>query len=49
VSEQFSGLLVGGKKFAYFKTSNPERWRFSVKVTPARFVEFDGFSWGKTS
>jgi predicted DNA-binding protein (MmcQ/YjbR family) len=25
--------------FAYFKTSDPERWRFSIKVTPSRFVE----------
>ena len=30
---------VGGKTFAYFKTSDPERWRFSTKVTPDRFVE----------
>ena len=30
---------VGGRKFAYFKTSEPERWRFSVRVTPDRFVE----------
>ena len=30
---------VGNRKFAYFKTSAPERWRFSVKVTPERFVE----------
>jgi predicted DNA-binding protein (MmcQ/YjbR family) len=30
---------VGGKKFAYFKTSEPEQWRFSLRVTPARFVE----------
>ncbi len=30
---------VGGKKFAYFKTSEPEQWRFSMRVTPARFVE----------
>ena len=30
---------VGGKTFAYFKTSNPERWRFSTRVTPDRFVE----------
>jgi len=28
-----------GRKFAYFKTSDPERWRFSVRVTPDRFVE----------
>ena len=30
---------VDGRKFAYFKTSDPERWRFSVRVTPDRFVE----------
>jgi predicted DNA-binding protein (MmcQ/YjbR family) len=30
---------VGGKTFAYFKTSEPERWRFSFRVTPERFVE----------
>ena len=30
---------VDGKRFAYFKTSEPERWRFSFKVTPERFVE----------
>src|SRR5215471_5025135 len=30
---------VGGKKFAYFKTSDPERWRFSTRVTPDRFIE----------
>ena len=30
---------VGGKTFAYFKTSEPERWRFSVRVTPDRFLE----------
>lgn len=30
---------VGGKKFAYFKTSHPERWRFSIRVAPDRFVE----------
>ena len=28
-----------GRKFAYFKTSEPERWRFSVRVSPDRFVE----------
>ena len=27
------------RKFAYFKTSAPERWRFSTRVTPERFVE----------
>lgn len=30
---------VGGKTFAYFKTSQPERWRFSFQVAPERFVE----------
>ena len=30
---------VGGKRFAYFKTSEPERWRFSVRVDPWRFLE----------
>jgi predicted DNA-binding protein (MmcQ/YjbR family) len=34
---------VGGKKFAYFKTSEPERWRFSTRVTPDRFVELTDF------
>jgi predicted DNA-binding protein (MmcQ/YjbR family) len=30
---------VGCKTFAYFKTSDPERWRFSTKVSPDRFIE----------
>ena len=30
---------VRGRKYAYFKTSEPERWRFSVRVSPDRFVE----------
>jgi predicted DNA-binding protein (MmcQ/YjbR family) len=30
---------VGGRNFAWFKTSAPERWRFSLRVTPERFVE----------
>lgn len=30
---------VGDKTFAYFKTSEPEQWRFSVRVTPDRFLE----------
>mgnify|MGYP002784342626 FL=1 len=29
---------VGGRKFAYFKTSEPEQWRFSVRTTPERFL-----------
>ncbi|MDH5823297.1 MmcQ/YjbR family DNA-binding protein [Luteimonas sp. RD2P54] len=30
---------VGGRRFAHFKTSAPERWRFSLKVAPERFLE----------
>lgn len=30
---------VGGRKFAYFKTSDPERWRFSLCTSPERFLE----------
>ncbi|GJM10193.1 MAG: hypothetical protein DHS20C11_24690 [Lysobacteraceae bacterium] len=30
---------VAGKKFAYFKTSEPEQWRFSIRVSPDRFLE----------
>ena len=30
---------VGGKTFAYVKTSEPERGRFSMRVTPERFLE----------
>ena len=30
---------VGEKNFAYFKTSEPEQWRFSIRVTPAHFLE----------
>ena len=35
----FLVYTVGGRKFAYFKTNEPERWRFSVRVSPDRFVE----------
>src|SRR5262245_1664130 len=35
----FLVYTVRGRKFAYFKTSQPERWRFSTSVTPDRFVE----------
>ena len=35
----FLVYAVGGRKFAYFKTSAPERWRFSTRVTPDRFIE----------
>jgi predicted DNA-binding protein (MmcQ/YjbR family) len=34
--------LAGGKKFAYFKTSEPEIWRFTIRTTPDRFVELTG-------
>jgi len=30
---------VGGKNFAYFKTSEPQRWRFSTRVSAGRFIE----------
>lgn len=33
---------VGGKNFAWFKTSEPEQWRFSFRVSPDRFLELTG-------
>lgn len=30
---------VRGRKFAYFKTSEPEQWRFSIRTSAARFLE----------
>jgi predicted DNA-binding protein (MmcQ/YjbR family) len=33
---------IGGKNFAYFKTSEPEKWRFSTRVSADRFVELAG-------
>ena len=30
---------VAGKKFAYFKTSEPEQWRFSFRTSAERFLE----------
>ncbi|MDN3575362.1 MmcQ/YjbR family DNA-binding protein [Chitinimonas viridis] len=30
---------VGDKQFAYFKLSDPEKWRFSIRTTPERFLE----------
>ncbi|EJL85580.1 hypothetical protein PMI16_03437 [Herbaspirillum sp. CF444] len=30
---------VGEKNFAWFKTSDPEKWRFSFRVSPDRFIE----------
>lgn len=35
----FLVYAVGGRKYAYFKTSDPERWRFSIRVAPDRFIE----------
>jgi len=35
----FLVYAVGARKFAYFKTSQPERWRFSIRVAPDRFIE----------
>ena len=35
----FLVYAVGSRKFAYFKTSQPERWRFSTRVSPDRVVE----------
>lgn len=34
---------VGGRTFAYFKTSTPEKWRFSTRVSPDRFIELTDF------
>ncbi|MEO8001413.1 MAG: MmcQ/YjbR family DNA-binding protein [Arenimonas sp.] len=31
--------FVDDKRFAYFKTSEPEKWRLSIRVTPDRFIE----------
>jgi predicted DNA-binding protein (MmcQ/YjbR family) len=41
LGEPWNVLLyeIGGKQFAYFKLSEPEKWRFSIKVTPERFLE----------
>ena len=35
----FLAYSVGDKEFAYFKTSEPEKWRFSIRTTPERFLE----------
>lgn len=39
--DPYNVLIYGlaERDFAYFKTSEPERWRFSVKVSPERFLE----------
>jgi predicted DNA-binding protein (MmcQ/YjbR family) len=33
---------VDDRQFAYFKTSEPERWRFSFRTNPERFLELTG-------
>jgi predicted DNA-binding protein (MmcQ/YjbR family) len=33
---------IGGKQVAYFKLSEPEKWRFSFRATPERFLELTG-------
>ncbi|GAA3925128.1 MmcQ/YjbR family DNA-binding protein [Litoribacillus peritrichatus] len=45
-SENLSGAPINvlsykvhGKQFAYFKTSEPEQWRFSFRATFERFLE----------
>lgn len=30
---------IGDRNFAWFKTGEPEQWRFSFRVTPERFLE----------
>ena len=41
LGEPWNVLLyeIGGKQFAYFKLSQPEKWRFSIRVSPERFLE----------
>ena len=41
-SSNVMAYKVSGKKFAYFKTSDPEKWRFSVRVSVDRFIELTG-------
>ena len=43
----FLVYAVGGRKFAYFKTSEPERWRFSTRVTPSPLHRADRCSGGE--
>jgi predicted DNA-binding protein (MmcQ/YjbR family) len=33
---------IGIKQFAYFKLSEPEKWRFSFRANPERFLELTG-------
>jgi len=38
-SRNLLSYSLDDKKFAYFKTSEPERWRFSIRVSAERFLE----------
>lgn len=38
----FLAYSVGDKNFAYFKTSKPEQWRFSIRTSPEHFLELTG-------
>ena len=40
--ENFLAYAVVGRTFAYFKTSEPERWRFSIRVMPDSFIALTG-------
>jgi len=35
----FLVYFIGNEKFAYFKTSAPEKWLFSIRLSSDRFVE----------
>lgn len=35
----YLSYTVKGKKFAYFKTSEPEMWSFNIRVSEDRFLE----------
>lgn len=35
----FLNYSMGDKSFAYFKTSEPEQWRFSFRTDPGTFLE----------
>ena len=41
LGEPYNVLIyeIGGKQFAYFKLSQPEKWRFSIRTSPERFLE----------
>ena len=32
-------VYASGKTYAYFDKSEPEQWRFSVRISPDRFLE----------